>query len=52
MKNYKKPQLIKIKVDKNLSLVMASDPPIDPNGPLPSTPGPGIIGKAIRILIR
>lgn len=51
MKKYTRPRIVKINVDKNLSLFMDSNPPLDPNGPSPTTP-PGIVGKAIKFLIR
>ncbi|MEN9993474.1 MAG: hypothetical protein RL762_131 [Bacteroidota bacterium] len=52
MKKYIRPNLVKVNVDKELCLVMLSAPPTDPNGSQPNSPLPGIVGKAIRILIR
>lgn len=52
-KSYTKPSLNVVKVDTELSLVMVSDPPLDPGaGPSGIGTGPAFVQKAINILIR
>ena len=48
-KVYKKPFLTKVTVDMELSLVMESNPPIEPNL---LGPPPGYVQKGIKLLIR
>ncbi len=52
MKKYIKPTLVKVVVDKELSLVMLSGegtpPPFDPEYPVM----PGVVSKAFKFLIR
>jgi hypothetical protein len=52
MKKYIKPTLVKVVVDNDLSLIMASETGPPPGDPSSIGMGPGYVQKGIKFLIR
>ncbi len=45
-KSYTTPKIAEVEIDREMSLVMATDPPIEPDDPTDPDPEPGVWGAS------